>query len=175
MRAVIDAVPLLIRSAGVKNYLYYWIESLRRAAGPHATRTFPETGSFAHLRHEASVATRWRTVKGLGGLAASNYLHLPVLDWIARQADVFHATTLVRHPPRRPRLTATIHDMTCWLMPEMHSPANLRADRAFADVIKRADGLIAVSQSTANDTARLLGIGLEKITVIHSGIPESFF
>ena len=32
MRVVIDAVPLLIRSAGVKNYLYHWIEHLRRAA-----------------------------------------------------------------------------------------------------------------------------------------------
>ena len=34
MRVVIDAVPLLIRSAGVKNYLYHWIDHLRLAAPP---------------------------------------------------------------------------------------------------------------------------------------------
>jgi len=175
MRAVIDAVPLLIRSAGVKNYLYHWIESLRRAAGCEAIRTFPEIEGFAPLRHDASVTTRWRTVMGLARLAASNYSPFPVLDWATREADVFHATNLVHHPPRRPRLTATIHDMTSWLMPELHSPANLRADRAFAELISRADGLIAVSQSTANDAARLLGIQPEKIAVIHSGIPAAFF
>src|SRR4051812_16094931 len=112
MRAVIDAVPLLIRSAGVKTYLYYWIESLRRAAGQDAIRTFPQIDRLAGLRHEGSVINRWRTLTGLAGLAASNYSPLPVLDWAARDADVFHATNLVRHPPRRPRLTATIHDMT---------------------------------------------------------------
>ena len=33
MRVVIDATPLLVRSAGVKNYLYHWILHMRRAAG----------------------------------------------------------------------------------------------------------------------------------------------
>src|SRR5689334_584557 len=105
MRAVIDSIPLLIRSAGVKNYLYYWIESLRRAAGPDAIRTFPEIENLAGLQHESSTTTRWRTIQGLGGLAASNYLRLPVLEWVTRGADVFHTTNMVRHPPRRPRLT----------------------------------------------------------------------
>ena len=30
MRVVIDATPLLVRSAGVKNYLYHWILHMRR-------------------------------------------------------------------------------------------------------------------------------------------------
>src|SRR5689334_20641265 len=170
MRVVIDAVPLLIRSAGVKNYLYYWIESLRRAAGPGQIRTFPPLDPLPPLQHHASIAGRGRTFTGLLGLAASNYSPLPVLEWLTHKPDIFHASNLVRHPPRRARLTATIHDMTSWLMPEMHSPANLRADRAFAELIKRADGLIAVSRSTANDAERLLGIRPEKISVIHSGV-----
>jgi alpha-1,3-rhamnosyl/mannosyltransferase len=175
MRVVIDATPLLVRSAGVKNYLYYWIEHLRRLAGADAIRTFPHLPALGALNHEASVASPLRTFFGLGALAISNYTPLPALDFAARGADVFHATNLVRHPPRRPRLTSTVHDMTSWLMPELHSPATRRADAATADVLRRAHRLIAVSESTKRDAVRVLGISPERITVIYSGIPEAFF
>jgi len=33
MRIFIDAIPLLVRSAGVKNYLFHWIVHLRRLLG----------------------------------------------------------------------------------------------------------------------------------------------
>jgi len=175
MRVAVDALPLLVRSAGVKNYLYYWIEHLRRAAGPVVIRTFPSFAHLGPLTHEGSVAGRWRTASALAALAAANHSPLPVLEWATRGADVFHATNLVRRPPRKPRLTATIHDLTCWLMPELHPPANVRADRAFAELLRRADGLIAVSESTRQDAIRTLGIPPEKITVIHSGIAAPFF
>jgi alpha-1,3-rhamnosyl/mannosyltransferase len=175
MRVVIDAVPLLIRSAGVKNYLYHWIEHLRRTAGPESIATFPAPIGFGPLRHDRSMAGGWRTGTGLAALALANYSPLPVLDWLTHGADVFHCSGLTRHPPRRARLTATIHDMTCWLMPELHPAANLRADRNFEAILRRADGLIAVSESTKSDAVRVLGLRPEKITVIHSGIAAPFF
>ena len=53
MRVLVDAVPLLVRSAGVKNYLYHWIEHLRRAAGPGDTvRTFPAFHAGVSLHHD---------------------------------------------------------------------------------------------------------------------------
>jgi alpha-1,3-rhamnosyl/mannosyltransferase len=179
MRVAIDAVPLLIRSAGVKNYLYHWIEHLRRAAGapsgPDTIATFPALGDFGPLRHNRSIAGGWRTGTGLAALALANYTPLPVLDWATRGADIFHCSGLTRHPPRRPRLTATIHDMTCWLMPELHPAANRRADRNFEEILRRADALIAVSASTKSDAVRVLGLRPEKISVIHSGIAAPFF
>src|SRR5579863_9549554 len=144
MTVAVDATPLLIRSAGVKNYLYYWIDHLRRLAGSETIRTVPSLGRFGPLNHNGSIAGRLRTVSGLASLALSSHTHLPVLDWLASGADIFHASTLIVHPPRRPRLTATIHDMTCWLMPELHPASNLRAERSFAELLKRADRLIAV-------------------------------
>jgi len=175
MRVVIDAVPLLIRSAGVKNYLYYWIDHLRRLAGGDSIRTFPRLGELGPLTHEASVAGAVRTFCGLGALALSNYTPLPVLDWAARGSDIFHATNMVRHPPKRPRLTSTIHDMTGWTMPEMHSAATRRADQSAAELLRRAHRLIAVSECTKRDAIRVLGIAPERITVIYSGIPTKFF
>ncbi len=172
---VIDAVPLLVRSAGVKNYLYYWIAHLRALAGADAIRTFPALASLGPLAHHRSIAGPWRTGTGLAALALSNYSPLPVLDWLTRGAAVFHATNLVRHPPRRPRLTATIYDMTCWLMPELHSAANLRADRAFSELLGRADALISISESSRNDAVRVLNLPPGRITVIYPGIPDAFF
>ena len=174
MQVVIDAAPLLVRSAGVKNYLYYWIRYLRQAAGADVIRTFPSLGELGPLTHERSVAGWWPTVSGLARLALANHAGIAIQgrDW---QADIFHASSLLRNPPRRSRLTATIHDMTCWLMPEVHSEANRRADRNFAAILKRADALIAVSQSTKDDAVRVLGLPPEKVTVIHSGVSPAFF
>jgi glycosyltransferase involved in cell wall biosynthesis len=175
MRVVIDAVPLLIRSAGVKNYLYHWISHLRRAADGDTIRTFPHLNALGALTHEGSVAGRVRTFTGLGALAISNYSPLPVLDWMTHGADVFHATVLVRRPPRHTRLTATIHDMTGWLMPELHPASNLRAEHNFARLARSADRMIAVSACTKADAVRVLGISPDKIEVIHSGVAEAFF
>ena len=172
MRIAIDAAPLLVRSAGIKNYLYHWISHLRRIAPPGSIRTVPELGQLGPLHHDASMAGPIRTFTGLAGLALSNYTPLPVYDWLAGSAGLFHASTLTRRPPRRPRLTATAYDMTCWLMPHLHSAANLRADRTYSELLKRACGLIAISESTKADTVRTLGISPDRITVIYPVSPN---
>ena len=172
---VIDAVPLLIPSAGVKTYLYYWIDALQRAVGNETIRTWPRLERRGPLNHEGSVAGPWTTYRSLASLALSNYTSLPVSYWNAQGADIFHACNLRRATPRRTRVTATIYDMTSWLMPELHSSANVRADRGFAEVLKRTDAAIAVSQNTKDDAIRVLGLAPKKITVIPSGVPPAFF
>jgi len=175
MRVCIDALPLLVRSAGVKNYLYYWIAHLRRLAGEDAIRLFPPLGRLGALDHQRSLAGPLRTLAGLAGLAAANYTPLPLAAWMSAGAGVFHTTNLLRRPPRSARLTTTLHDVTAWLMPELHSRANLRADRAFARTLRAADGVIAVSANTRCDAVRVLGLDERKITVIHSGVADAFF
>jgi alpha-1,3-rhamnosyl/mannosyltransferase len=68
-----------------------------------------------------------------------------------------------------------MYDFTCFLMPELHPAANLRAEQSFADLVRRADGLIAISECTRSDAIRVLGIAPEKITVIHPGVADAFF
>jgi glycosyltransferase involved in cell wall biosynthesis len=176
MRVLVDAMPLLVRSAGVKNYLYHWIEHLRRAAGPgESVRTFPALDACVSLDHDRSAAGFWRTQWTLAALAAANYTPAPVMDWVGRDADIFHASSLTRKTPRRARLTITIHDLTSWLMPELHPAANRRADENLAALARRAHRVIAVSECTRRDAVRVLGIAPEKIDVIHSGVAGSFF
>ena len=178
MRVAIDATPLLLRSAGVKTYVYYWIAHLLREAGPgRVVRLFPLLGGVGECVHERSVAGPLRTAAGIALLQAANWLRGPVLDLIGGGLDIFHhASQQLRHPPRGCRVTATLYDMTCWLMPQMHAAANVRANRRFArNVLSRAAGCIAISGHTRDDAVRILGLDPAKIRVIYPGVAPAFF
>ena len=175
MKVVIDTYPMLVRSAGVKNYLYHWIRALRRVAPAGAIATFPAIADGSELDHERSMRGRWVTFRDLGALALSNHAGLPVFGGAARGTDVFHVSSLMRHPPRGPLLTATVHDLTSLTMPELHLAANREADSHLAANLRRAHRIIAVSDATRQDAIRLLGIPPEKIVTIHSGIAPAFF
>lgn len=177
MRVTIDATSALLRSAGIKSYTYYWVKHLRELARPdEEIRAFPFLGDFGRLEHEASTLSKAATLPRLALLYAVNVFGAPVLDAVLRGSDIFHGSNQVRLAPRRAKLTATVHDLTCFLMPELHTPGNVRADKAFAEaVLKKADGLIAVSENTRQDAIRILGIKPERIRTIYSGVPEEYF
>ena len=173
MRVTIDAVPLLLRSSGVKNYLYYWVRDLM-VAGAIDLRLFPLLGEPALLDHEGSVANPLSSLARLSTLWALNRLPEFFSRPLLPHTDIFHALRLL-HPPRRPKLTATIYDLTCWITPETHSKRNIEAEFLVAERIwKRAAGLIAISESTRNDAVRLLKIPERKIRVIYPGVPEAY-
>jgi glycosyltransferase involved in cell wall biosynthesis len=177
MQILIDATPLLLRSAGVKNYTYYWIQSLWERAGNDRILTLPALPRLGPLNHEDSITGRARTYLHLGRVFAANRAPaLPVLRWSMPKADVFHVSNQIRHPPKRLKLTATIYDMTTRLLPELHTAANVQADENLArNVFARASRLIAISENSRQDAARLAGLDAERIEVIYPGVPEVYF
>jgi alpha-1,3-rhamnosyl/mannosyltransferase len=180
MRITIDATSALVRSAGVKSYTYHWLRHLRREAAARGEGdeidAFPLLNDWGSLDHEHSALPLASTVARLALLHSANVLGRAALDGLLRGAQVFHAGNLVRRTPGRARLTATIHDLTSWIMPELHTRSTLRADRSFAErILKPADGLIAVSENTRQDAIRMLGIPPERIRTIHSGVAPEYF
>jgi glycosyltransferase involved in cell wall biosynthesis len=177
MQILIDATPLLLRSAGVKNYTYYWIQNLWQQARNDRILTLPALASLGPLNHERSIAGSVRTYMHLGRVFAANAVpSLPLLRWTMPKADVFHVSNQIRYPPKGIKLTATIYDMTVRLMPELHTAANIQADENLArNVLARADRLIAISENSRKDAARLLGLSADKIEVIYPGVPEVYF
>jgi len=181
MRITIDATSALVRSAGVKSYTYHWLRHLRQQAahetnGGDEIHAFPLLGDWSRLDHEHSALPLAPTLARLALLHSANVLGSSVLDLLLRGTDVFHAGNLVRQTPGRARLTATIHDLTSWIMPEVHRQSTLRADHNFVErILKRADGLIAVSENTRQDAIRMLGIQPERIRTIHSGVAQEYF
>ncbi len=174
MRLTIDAVPLLFRSAGVKNYLYHWIRHIQQEPGVDV-RLFPFLSEPKSLNHEVSVTGFLGTLARLGILHALNRTPVNVSRLATVRSDVFHACKLLS-PPRRSKLTATTHDFTCWLLPEAHKRDVVAAEKVFAErILKRADGIIADSENTRQDAIRILNLPPDKVHVIHLGIAREFF
>lgn len=160
----------------MKSYTWHWIRHLRALLPPASVSAFPFLGSTGELDHEHSVLSPWATLPRLGAVFLSNLAGTHAMDAVCRGYDIFHASNQVRAAPRRVRLTATLHDFTSRLMPELHTAANIRADDSFArNILERADGLIAVSENTRQDALRFLHIHPDRIEVIHSGVDERFF
>lgn len=175
MRISVDASPLLLRSAGVKNYLYHWIGALQRSSGANSVAAYPFISDVGELTHESSTMSLLHTAPRIAWLLASNRL-AAARRMAVGNAQVFHVSNQVHSGVKGVGLTATVHDMTAWLMPEFHTPANIAADKRFAErILTRADGLIAVSENSRQDAIRLLNLKPEKIVAIHSGVPDSFF
>ncbi|HLH41148.1 MAG TPA: glycosyltransferase family 1 protein [Bryobacteraceae bacterium] len=175
MRITIDATSALLRSAGVKNYVYHWVRHLRLAAGcGDEIRGYPFLNELGRLDHDASTLSKWQTMPRLAALYLTRASF--ALDWAIAGSDVFHASNQVRRAPRRARLTATIYDLTTRLMPQFHTAGNIRAERTFTEnILTRAAGMIAISENTRQDAIRLLGLEPEKITTIYPGISEQYF
>src|SRR5450755_1355560 len=120
MCLLIDATSLLLRSAGVKNYTYRWLEHLRAFAGNERIRAFPYLDQPGALIHDRSTLSSAQTYPRIAALHLANS---GLVDWLTRDADIFHMSNQVRRFPARPKVTATLHDFTCWLMPELHTAA----------------------------------------------------
>ncbi len=159
----------------MKTYVYYWVDALIRARGADSVRLFPALRDIGECFHERSAAGPIRTLAGLVLLHAANATRLPLLNMM-QGFDVFHASHQLISPPRNRKITATLYDMTCWLVPEMHSRANVAAAKRFAElVLRRADGLIAISENTKRDAVRVLDLNPDRIHVIYPGVAEGFF
>ncbi len=171
LKICIDCSPLLVRSAGVKTYLYHWLKALRNCGGESiATFLEPRDRTLDHpagaRRHFFHLAALW----------ALNRSGNAVISKFVPEASVFHASNLLRTFPGGPKLSATLHDLTSWTVPQFHTPAQRSADEAFADAVLRpAAGLICVSENSRRDAERILGLNPRKMTVIYPGVPDPYF
>jgi alpha-1,3-rhamnosyl/mannosyltransferase len=171
-----DATPLLLRSAGVKNYHYALLTRLLPRFGSHRLTLFPFLDSLGVQRNERSnfgpLATAWR----FGAVLASNYLHLPLGTRAARHAHLFHVTPHLQRPPSGVRLTSMVHDPTPLLLPEFHTPSNIRYFEHFTSaVLPKLAGVIVPSRAVARDLVERLHVPENRITVIPHGVGEEFF
>ena len=167
-----------MRSAGVKNYHHALLVRLLPRIAPHSLRLFPFLSGLGRNRNERSNYSTAATVPRLGAVLADNYLRVPVGRWASRRTGLFHITHHLLHPPDRAslRLTSFIHDPTPVLMPEFHTPSNVRYFGHFiAEVAPRLAGVIVPSEAVKRDLAEKLGLAAGRITVIPHGVDEQFF
>jgi glycosyltransferase involved in cell wall biosynthesis len=73
------------------------------------------------------------------------------------------------------RSVVTLHDLAFMLYPETHTDASRAYYAGTGESVRRAERVIAVSQRTASDAVRLLGVDPSRIRVVHEAAAPSFF
>jgi glycosyltransferase involved in cell wall biosynthesis len=149
---------------------------MRECAGSRKLSAYPFLQNPGVLRHDQSTLNRFSTLCRAVVVGSARFSWCPLLELAAGKADVFHASNLIVRGPRRAVLTTTVHDLTTWLMPELHMARTVATDRIFfASVVDKAKRIIADSENTKKDLIRLRGIAESRIEVIYPGIDEAFF
>jgi glycosyltransferase involved in cell wall biosynthesis len=72
------------------------------------------------------------------------------------------------------RSVVTLHDLAFMLYPETHTPASRAYYSATGESVRQAERVIAVSQRTASDAIRLLGVDPARVRVVPEAAAPSF-
>jgi glycosyltransferase involved in cell wall biosynthesis len=176
MRAVFDVTSALLPGSGVKTHIYFWAKALREAAGRNELALFPFVHALGELDHRRSTQGAISTAIRLKIMGAANGWNLPLADLASRRADLFHVSQHLTCLPSRVKLTATLFDMSCWIVPETHTTENVKATKAYAEhVLKRVDGIVSISESARRDAMAILSLSGGNIEVIPPGVHDAFF
>ena len=103
-------------------------------------------------------------------------LRLPLwVELFSGRLDIFHSPDFALPPVRRARTVLTVHDLSFMRVPECSQPS-LRAYllRVVPSSVRRADMVLADSDSTRNDVIELLGVSPDRVRVIYPGVDDSF-
>lgn len=105
------------------------------------------------------------------------YFGFPKLDRLLGGVDVFFLPNLnFAAFSRQVKIVLTVHDLSFLLSPETFSWKRRlwHALVNFRRLVRRANRILAVSESTRDDLLRFLGISPRKISLVLSGISERF-
>ena len=92
----------------------------------------------------------------------------PPLRSLLERVDVFHVGEFHLPGATSTPCVATVYDLTTLTHPEHHVLLNrLLHRRRLRWLRRRADGIIAISHSTARDLEARLGVGGERVSVVH--------
>lgn len=183
MRIGIDIRSLAAgRRTGVEEYTIGLLKELFQSGREHEYILFfnawgqaePDLSwaeGFAHVR-----VRRFRIPNKLLNFSLW-YLRYPKLDRLIGGVDVFFMPNLnFAAFSRKTKVFVTAHDLSFELFPEFFSWKQRLWHFAvnFRGLLRRADCVIAVSESTQDDLSSIYGIPREKIRVIPSGVDERF-
>jgi alpha-1,3-rhamnosyl/mannosyltransferase len=113
-------------------------------------------------------------VRGLN--AAWNRFGWPPIDRLVdRSLDLVHSPTPLLIPCKRGRRVVTLHDLFFLKHPHLVEGETRRDFVTLVrDHVKRADGVICVSEYTASEARLLLDVPAEKIAVVPNGVDVEY-
>lgn len=163
--------------AGIGNYIYNLLKALACVDADNKYQVFVNkqypAGLWAHNQEPVPV-----NLTSQGSWARILWEQILLPSSIAkRDIDIMHfpdysLPVLLGSKPS----IITVHDLTYKLFPETFSRGKLLTKLALlGPSLRKAAGIIAVSNNTKKDLIEVCGVSPERITVIHNGVdPEVF-
>lgn len=108
---------------------------------------------------------------------AWTFTGLPRAEWLLPPFDLLHSIDVDYRAPTAKPWVVTVHDLGALVHPQFFSQAVPWLLRSFVkQMAARADRILCVSQSTADEVATMAGVPLgDRLTVIHEGVDSVFF
>jgi glycosyltransferase involved in cell wall biosynthesis len=173
-----DVRPSLSRPTGVGTYVLGLVDRLPRQAPEDRFTYFSASVKERYPAREwppnVRLVDRRIPVRALN--LAWNRVGWPPLDRLTREhLDLVHSPNPLLVPARKGKAIVTLHDLFFLKHPEMVE-GEVRRDyvELVHEHVRRADGVLCVSEHTAAEARRLLHVPDEKIGVTPHGI-EPFF
>lgn len=179
-RIVINAVQLLSTRMGVGNYAYRVATMAPRIDTASDYRYYCRTFSkrLPVLEGLGSVRSAKEKVKSIAVLGRAARAGLDILAKMPhREFDLYFEPSNIPLPNIRARkIVATVHDFSSHLYPEFHPEDRVEIFRKnFWTNISRADAIITVSDYIKGEAMEFLGVGGDKVKVIHHGVDRAVF
>lgn len=159
-------------AAGIARYALLLADALMRLDGP-------ERYVFLYGRRRPDPGMRGQNMASHALLSPPHHpferLALP-LEILARRPrpDLLHSLDHVAPAWGPWRSVVTLHDLAFLLYPATHTAASRSYYAATGESVRRAQRVIAVSQRTASDAVRLLGVDPSRIRVVHEAAGPAF-
>ncbi len=184
MKIAIDCRWIFAETSGIGQHTKQLIQGLQGLESPHEWLLLFDDTDLAERVAEETGCNMPRAVLPFGLFSMRNQLQLP--GFLRREGvDVYHSTNYMmplrgfpRHRAGRVRSVITIHDLIPMVFRD-HAPKS-RKSRLYPvyaglmrQVAARADAIVTVSKSSAEDIARLLRLPeweRDKIRVVYNGI-----
>ncbi len=174
MNIALDLRPSLVRPTGVGSYILSLAQRLPGLAPDTRFYFFSASLKDRYPARDwpqnAVLVDRRLPVRALN--LAWNRLEWPPLDrFVGAPLDLIHSPHPLIVPGKRARRVVTIHDLFFLKHPDM-TEAEIRRDYVplVKDHVRKADGIICVSEFTASEARLLLDVSADKIAVIPNGI-----
>ena len=171
LHVAIDARLLHYRPAGIGTYIRGLTQGLDTVADNGAQFTVLISRKD---NHSPAMPDRFRAVKAWTP-CHSRYeqMFLP-LELFGHGFDVLHSPDFIPPFARRCKSVITIHDLAFLLYPDILTEESRRYYSQVHRAAESADAIISVSNSTKRDIVQELGVGEDKVFVVHNGVGSEF-
>src|SRR5882724_5408207 len=166
MRIAIDTNALYTTRAGISRYVRELLKALRRhrPEGLEISELGWPVENFEFRQPQRALKTLYRELF---------WAKLPARRMLRKDGpDLYHATgNLVTLAPSPIPQVVTVHDMAVFRHPERFRPWHRFSARAACHKLHKVQHLICISQFTIQEVREVLGLPIDKISLVYYGSP----